>query len=195
MAPAPELTLAVACLGWGGELKFPPPQSWASRDVPLAQCDVHCPCSPLAGACRVAVVQGCQVKGVIRFMVTGQVMGVGGAYCPCLRRTVARFVKSSQLCWRPSPVLSDRWVVIGRRGLHRGSSDDPLKIGNVSDPSLVVCNGDGFSRRERSLARSKKNVTGPQPAKLLSYGSTGSLLPPPDLGCAGHGDQEGGGEM
>ena len=32
-------------------------------------------------------------------------------------------------------------------------------------------------------------------AKLLSYGCTGSLLPPTDLASVGHEDQEGGGVM
>ena len=110
-----------------GRKKFPPrPQPWTSRDVLLTWRDLHRSCFRLAGACRVAVVQGFQ-----------QVMGIGGAYCPCLRRMFARFAKSSQI-GRPSS-KSDRGVAIGRCWLHRGSSVDLLKIGNASDPALVVC--------------------------------------------------------
>jgi hypothetical protein len=168
----------------GGE-KFPPPQScqWASRDV-------HCSCSRLAGACRVAVVQGiCQVKG-------HQVMGVGGAYCPRLRRIFARFARSSQ-SWRPW-AKSDRGTAIGRCGLHHRSSDGLLKIWNAGNWERRRSFSGRLLRETTDTAASvtipaeRERNWGRIPAELPSDGCTDSSLPPADLGCAGHGDQEGG---
>ena len=84
------------------------------------------------------------------------------------------------------------WLQSGDAGCIAGAVSICSRSGTLAIPlwSPVKMRRRLQSPQPRSPQRERDWAV--EPAKLASYGSTGSLLPPTDLASAGHGDQEGG---
>ena len=85
------------------------------------------------------------------------------------------------------------WLQSGDAGCIAGAVSICSRSGTLAIPlwSPVKMRRRLQSPQPRSPQRERDWAV--EPAKLLSYGCTGSLLPPTDLASAGHEDQEGGG--
>ena len=92
----------------------------------------------------------------------------------------------AHLCWIA-------WLQSGDAGCIAGAVSICSRSGTLAIPlwSPVKMRRRLQSPQPRSPQRERDWAV--EPAKLASYGSTGSLLPPTDLASAGHEDQERGG--
>ena len=183
VAPAPEPKLAVACSGW--EEKVPSATvvglaRWAPRTARCPRSLLPTRRSSLCSSCPgfPAGNGHCQVVGLWRCLFPPS-QANGCAIC----EIVATVLASKRLC-------RIAWLQSGDAGCIAGAVSICSRSGTLAIPlwSPVKMRRRLQSPQPRSPQRERDWAV--EPAKLPSYGSTGSLLPPTDLASAGHEDQE-----